>query len=283
MNTFIVAELGINHNGDMDVARQMILRAHAAGADAAKVQNYRAVECAPDKARMWTWTRADGQKVAEPLQDLLARYELKPGALAELTQYAGHAGIELFSTPSSLDGIKECVDCGHKRIKIGSSDIRYLDLISTASDTGLPCIISTGGAAYDEIVAAYEVFNAPDRLTLCVCTSDYPTALENCHVRRVAALQGLHYDWENCKSFDSAVGYSSHYPYWLDAFVAVSLGATYIEKHVTMDILGDGPDHIWSADLSSLGRAVREIRNIELALGSPDLVPRETAVNATNP
>ena len=142
---FIAAEIGINHNGDMELARRMIVAAAEAGADAVKFQNYRTEDFVSDRALLHRYTQG-GREVVESQYEMFKRCELAPGALRRLAEVARDCGIEFFSTPTSIDGIAELVNAGATLVKNGSDFLTQLDLVRAMAASGLPTVLSTGMA-----------------------------------------------------------------------------------------------------------------------------------------
>lgn len=268
----LAAEIGINHNGDMDLARQMIDEASDAGADAVKFQNYRTEDFLSDRSLTYTYVSC-GVEFTEPQYDLFKRCELTPGQLKELASYCHRRGVIFFSTPTNPDGVRIAIEAGAPLLKNGSDYLQNLGLLRAMAASGVPTAISTGMATLPEIeesVSAYHRAGGKN-LILVLCTSSYPTAPENVGLLRLPVLR---------ETFKCLVGFSDHTEGVLAATGAVALGACFVEKHFTTDRNLPGPDHRFSSDPEEFRALVSAIRQMEAALGSPDLVPQASEKEA---
>lgn len=241
--TFVIAEAGINHNGDVDRAHTLIDAAVAVGADAVKFQTFRADELGSPH---------------------LARYELPATAWPDLAAHAAQRRILFFSTPfdvESVDLLDPLVPC----FKIASGEIVNLPLLRHVASKGKPVILSTGMATLDEILAAEMALYTPgdsqinDGLIALHCVSAYPAPVTETNLRAMQSLVGLF--------GRSHVGLSDHSLSAVIPAAAVALGAVVIEKHLTLDTKLDGPDHAMSLDVPRFAEMVRNIREVESALG----------------
>jgi N,N'-diacetyllegionaminate synthase len=264
---FIAAEIGINHNGDMQLAHQMIDAAADAGADAVKFQNYRVEDFVSDRSLTYTY-ESGGKTIVESQWEMFKRCELDPRTLVELREHCDRRRLVFFSTPTGDDGVAELVRAGGALIKNGSDYLGNLQLIRTMARTGLPTVLSTGMATVADIDAAVRAFRGARgrELILLVCTSAYPTPAEQIHLRRIPTL---------ARVFGCPVGFSDHSEGVTAAVGAVALGACFVEKHFTLDRTLPGPDHRFSSDPNELRELVRAIRFVERALGSPELRPTD--------
>jgi len=262
---FVVAEVGINHNGDMDLAERMIDAAAAAGADAVKLQNYRTEDFVSDRSLTYEYV-AGGRRVVESQWEMFKRCELTAAALARLKARADKHGIVLFSTPTSLETLGDLLALGVPVLKNGSDFLGHLPLVRAMGATGLPTILSTGMATLGEIDEAVRTFRETgnDRLILLHCTSSYPTPPEDVHLRKIAAL---------ATAFDCAAGLSDHTLGIVAAVGAVALGACCVEKHFTLDRSLPGPDHAMSSDPEEFRALVAAIRGLEQSLGASRIGP----------
>jgi N-acetylneuraminate synthase/N,N'-diacetyllegionaminate synthase len=267
----IVAEVGINHNGDLATAKQMIRVAAECGVDAVKFQSFRAAEFVGGSQEV-TY-ESDGFAVQESMQAMFRRYELPYEALAELADCARQAGILFFSSPADIHALQILVELGVPGIKIGSDDLTNLPLLRAFAQAGLPLILSTGMAQLGEVEEAVETVRAAgnDDLVILHCVSLYPTPLEQVHLRRMETLR---------HAFDAPIGFSDHTEGVTAALGATALGACLIEKHFTLDTRQPGPDHHFSADPTTLRQLVAGVRGIEAALGRSvfALSPEEQAM-----
>lgn len=271
---FIAAEIGINHNGDMELARRMIVAAAEAGADAVKFQNYRTEDFVTDRTLLHRYTQA-GREVVESQYEMFKRCELAPGALVRLAQIARDCGLEFFSTPTSVDGIAELIAAGATLVKNGSDFLTQLGLVRAMAASGLATVLSTGMATVAEIDDAVNAFRAGGgkELVLLHCTSSYPTPAPQVHLRKIRTL---------AQRYGCPIGLSDHSLGVHAALGAVSLGAAFVEKHFTIDRELPGPDQRMSCDVSELRELVRGVRELEAMLGSDELgpTPSEAAARA---
>ena len=262
---YVIAEAGVNHECDMDVAMHMIDEAAANGADAIKFQTYRADTLTTRWApRYWDHPEQSGTQYAiyQNADDFWREdYE-------QLFAHADKVGIEWLTTPFDLEAVEWLGEMGMGAWKIASADLTNWPLIRAAAKHGKPMILSTGGATLDEARAAMDqvLDVGNDQIILLHCVLSYPTPDEEMNLRRIPRLQ---------REFPEAViGLSCHnIP---DECVtvptaAVALGAKVIEKHFTLDASRPGEDHYLSVDPEHLRRMVRNIRTVEAALGTEEI------------
>jgi N,N'-diacetyllegionaminate synthase len=264
----IVAEIGINHNGDMKVAHQAIDAAAAAGADAVKFQNYRTEDFLADRSLTYTYL-SRGQTITESQFDMFKRCELSTEQLAELKSHCDVLGLVFSSTPTGESGVQDLVHLGAPMIKNGSDLLTNLDLIRSFAYTGLPTVLSTGMATVAEIDDAVRAFRAAGGrdLILLHCTSSYPTPPQEVNLRRIPSMAAV---------FGCPVGFSDHSEGISAAIGAVTLGACFLEKHFTLDTGLPGPDHRFSANPAEFSQLVQAIRRVEGCLGSAEIGPTQS-------
>jgi N,N'-diacetyllegionaminate synthase len=261
----IVAEVGINHNGDMGLARESIAAAARAGADAVKFQNYRTEDFISDRALTISYT-SQGRRVTEPQYDLFKRCELSSAHLAMLKAECDRHGAMFISTPTSARGVQDLLEVGAPILKNGSDYLSHLPLIRRMGETGLPLLLSTGMATRADIDEAVAAFRATgnEQLVLLHCTSVYPTPPAEINLARMPALAA---------AYGCAVGFSDHTAGAAAASAAVAMGACVVEKHFTLDRALPGPDHHFSMDPAELAELVRAVRTLEQSLGSAEIAP----------
>jgi len=263
---FIIAEAGVNHNGSLELAKQLIDKAHWAGADAVKFQSFKAVSLMTESA-----PKADYQKrnTGEESQfEMIKRLELDYDSHIILKEYADKKGIEFMSTPFDHESIDLLSRIGVKRFKVGSGDLTNLPYLRHMASKSLPIILSTGMSDMEEIktvVSALKETGFPQNLiTILHATTEYPAPIDEVNLR---AMQSL------IKELGLEIGYSDHTQGIVIPIAAAALGAAVIEKHFTLDRNMDGPDHKASLEPQELKEMVGAIRKVELSLGDGVKVP----------
>lgn len=256
---FIIAEAGVNHNGDMETAKRLVDAAAAAEADAVKFQTFKAesLVCkqAPKAEYQMETTNAE-----ESQFDMLKKLELTPDMHRELIRYCQEKNIMFLSTPFDVDSLHYLVDCGLSIIKIPSGEITNYPLLREAAGSGRRIILSSGMSTMDEVREAVAVLreNGSADITVLHCNTEYPTPFCDVNLLAMRAIK---------EEIGVSVGYSDHTPGTEAAVAAAALGAEIIEKHFTLDRNMDGPDHKASLEPDELVRLVKEVRHIEEALG----------------
>ena len=265
---FIVAEAGINHNGDVGLAKLLIDAAAEAGADAVKFQNYSTEDFLSNRDLTFTYV-SQGHQITEAQYDAFKRCELSPDELAELKSHCDARGIVFQSTPSSPRGIKDLMAIGAPFLKSSSDCLTHLELIRAMGETGLPTAISTGMATGAEIEKAVEAFHETGNrnLVLLHCVSSYPTPENETNLARIPRL---------ARAFDCPIGFSDHTLGTLAAALSVALGACLIEKHCTLDHDLPGPDHWFSLSPGELAELVKAARSAQKMVGTSDLSPTKS-------
>jgi N-acetylneuraminate synthase/N,N'-diacetyllegionaminate synthase len=262
---FLVAEIGINHNGSLELAHQLIDAAADAGADAVKFQNYRTEDFVTDQTLTHEYWN-EGKSIIESQYEMFKRYELTDAALAEFAQHCCRRNILFFSTPTSKTGIDLLVRLGVTLLKNGSDYLVHLPLIRAMARTGLPTLLSTGMATLSEIDDAVRAYREADGqgLVLLHCTSSYPTPADDVHLRKIPALMA---------AFGCPIGFSDHTAGVVAALGAVTMGACCVEKHFTLDRDLPGPDHWFSSDPAEFKALVDSVRTLERNLGCSTIGP----------
>ena len=268
--TFIVAEIGINHNGDMGLANELINAAAEAGADSVKFQNYRTEDFVNDRSLTIEY-QSQGKKVKESQYDLFKRCELNRGKLAKLKEICDSAGVIFHSSPTSIEGIEDLKSVGCQILKNGSDYLTNLRLIRAMGETGLLTVLSTGMATLEEIEDAVQIYNSTGNknLILLHCTSSYPTDAGEVNLSRIKSLS---------KKFDIHTGFSDHSKGVIAAVGASLLGARWIEKHFTLDHSLSGPDHWFSMNPIELKELVLSIRYAEKIMGDSKIAPTSSEI-----
>ena len=274
MNVLIIAEAGVNHNGDLGLAKQLIDVAAEAGADFVKFQTFNANSLVTHTAKKadYQTKNTDGN---ESQHEMLRRLELTPAMHIELIAHCALRNIGFLSTGFDIESVELLVSLGQNLFKIPSGEITNLPYLRHIGRLGKPVILSTGMASLGEIESAIDVLGQAGTprsiLTVLHCTTEYPTPMAEVNLR---VMQSIH------NAFGVEVGYSDHTPGIEVAITAVALGATVIEKHFTLDRNLPGPDHKASLEPHELKAMVTAIRNIEIALG--DGIKRLTPSEAKN-
>lgn len=264
----LIAEAGVNHNGDERLAHRLIDAAAAAGADAVKFQTFLTEELVSRRAR-----RAEHhvRNVKDEVShfDLIKRLELPFEAFRRLKKHAEASRLLFISTPYDLAAAKYLVSIGVKAMKIASGEVTNAPLVDYIASSGLPTILSTGMNDRRTIHAAVKALSARCPLAVLKCTSNYPVDYANVNLRGIHTLM---------KDFPKPViGFSDHTMGTDVACAAVALGAKIIEKHFTLDRTLWGPDQKASLDPKGFAALVAAVRNVEESLGSAELtvVPTE--------
>ena len=274
MATLIIAEAGVNHNGDMQLANQLIDAAAEAGADVVKFQTFQADQLATNKASKASYQQQSTDKT-ENQQAMLKRLELTFDQHQQLISHCRNSDIEFLSTAFDDPSIDLLNKLNLKRFKIPSGEITNLPYLRRLGGLGKPLILSTGMANLGEIEAALAVLETAGtnraQITVLHCTTEYPAPMAEVNLRAMQIIG---------QAFGVAVGYSDHTAGIEVPIAAVALGATVIEKHLTLDQNLPGPDHKASLEPKEFAAMVRAIRNIELSLG--DGIKRATASEAAN-
>ena len=274
MKTLIIAEAGVNHNGDLGLAKQLIDAAAAAGADLVKFQTFNASRLVTRTARKadYQTQNTDGK---ESQHDMLRRLELTENMHHELISHCAVRNIGFFSTGFDIESIGLLLSLGQDLFKIPSGEITNLPYLRHIGQLGNCVILSTGMATLGDIEAAIDVLEQAGtpraNITVLHCTTEYPTPMAEVNLRAMQSIQ---------TAYSVAVGYSDHTQGIEVAIAAVAMGATVIEKHFTLDRTLPGPDHQASLEPAELKAMVTAIRNIEVALG--DGIKRLTPSEARN-
>jgi N,N'-diacetyllegionaminate synthase len=270
----IIAEAGVNHNGDIALAKQLIDAAADAGVDLVKFQTFNADRLVTRGAKKADYqVNATGD--AQSQHAMLRRLELNAAMHEELIAHCAARSIEFFSTGFDIESIDLLLSLGQDHFKIPSGEVTNLPYLRHIGQLGKAVIVSTGMATLGDIEAALEVLEqagtARTQITVLHCTTEYPTPMSEVNLRAMQSIQA---------AFGVAVGYSDHTAGIEVAIAAVAMGARVIEKHFTLDRNLPGPDHRASLEPDELKAMVRAIRNIEVALG--DGIKRLTPSEARN-
>ena len=271
MRTLIIAEAGVNHNGDIEIAKKLIDVAAEAGADLVKFQTFSGDRLATSIAKQAEYQIQNTEEII-PQRTMLQKLELDENMHEVLIQHCEDRGIGFFSTGFDIESVNLLIKLGQKRFKIPSGEITNLPLLRHIGKQKKQVILSTGMATFVEIenaIEALEHAGTPrDSITVLHCTTSYPAPLVDVNLK---AMQKIG------EKFNVAVGYSDHTTGLETAIAAVALGAKVIEKHFTLDRKLPGPDHKASLEPEELKQMISFIRNIEILLGDGEkkLMPSE--------
>ena len=263
----IIAEAGVNHNGDINIAKKLVMKAKQSGADIVKFQTF-----APHKLASKHAVMAEYQKenlgIEESQEQMLNKLTLKREEYVELAKYCRELGIKFLSTPFDTDSIKFLKDL-QKIWKIPSGEITNYPYLVEIAKMGEEIILSTGMCSLQEVDEALKVLkeNGAGRITVLHCTTNYPTPMRDVNLKAMLTLK---------EYYNIPVGYSDHTKGIEVSIAAVAMGAEVIEKHFTLDRNMPGPDHRASLEPDELKAMVDAIRNIEQALGDGNKIPAES-------
>ena len=272
---FIAAEIGINHNGDLDLAKQTIDAAKYAGVDAVKFQYFHTEDFLLDKELTHEY-ESQGEVISEAQYEMFKRCELNLQQLTQIKSHCDTLGILFFCTPTNIQGVHDLQELQSPLLKNGSDFLGHLDLIAEMAKTNIPTILSLGMATLDEIHDAVNTFEQAGGkdLILLHCVSVYPCPAEALNLSRIRTL---------IQTFKHhPIGFSDHSKGTQASVGAVALGACFLEKHFTLDKNLSGPDHSFSADPEEMKQLVDDIRSIESSLGSSEIAPAHQEEYARN-
>lgn len=294
-NVYVIAEAGVNHNGELELARRLVDCAAKAGADAVKFQTFDAKKLATSAAPKANYQQRTTD-AAESQLEMLRKLELPRKWHWELRERARARGIEFLSTAFDAGSLAFLEELDMPFYKVPSGELTNGPLLWQFARQGRPLVVSTGMATMSEVEQALAViahaFNAEvepadiadawrgwsdpvwraslqGRVTLLHCTSQYPTPMQECNLRAMDTL----------RAFGLPVGYSDHTEGILIPVAAVARGATFIEKHFTLDRAMPGPDHKASLEPAELTQMIRQIRDLQLALGDGAKCPQPSEWN----
>ncbi|EKI6196260.1 N-acetylneuraminate synthase family protein, partial [Salmonella enterica] len=263
---YIVAEIGCNHNGDFQLAQEMVKEAKKAGVDAVKFQTFKA-----DKLISKYAPKAEYQiKVTgneESQLEMTRKLELPYDEFINLEEYAKQLGLDVFSTPFDFDSIDFLASRNQKVWKIPSGELLnlpYLEKIAQLPIADKKIVLSTGMATIEEIKLSLKVFSdngiSPENITILHCNTEYPTPFEDVNLNTICGFKKIFEQYN--------IGFSDHSPGYFAGIASVPYGITFIEKHFTLDKNLEGPDHKASVTPDELKLLCEGIRAVEVSLGS---------------
>lgn len=258
--TLIIAEAGVNHNGSLDLALQLVDAAKSSGADAVKFQTFRADLLATRSAHKAAYQERTTAKEESQLQ-MLRRLELDEDAHRRLIKHCDEIGIQFLSSPFDKKSADLLASMNLPIFKVPSGEITNIPFLEHIARKGKPIILSTGMSTLGEVEEAVRVLqeSGAAKLTLLHCVTEYPAPYDEVNLRAMLTLR---------QAFGLPTGYSDHTPGIEIAIAAVALGSEVIEKHFTLDRSLPGPDHMASLEPTELQQMVAAIRHVEDALGT---------------
>ncbi|MHA3787247.1 N-acetylneuraminate synthase [Flavobacterium hauense] len=261
IHTIIIAEAGVNHNGDLNMAKQLIDAAVIAGVDYIKFQSFVAEKLVSPNAKKAEYQSKNIGDGDDSQFNMLKKLELSHENHLELMQYCKERGINFFSTAFDVDGLHYLNGLGLPLFKVPSGEVTNYPYLRTVASFGKPVILSTGMCAESDIKQATDVLLehglTRDKISVLHCNTEYPTPMGDVNLKAMLSIKEM---------FNVEIGYSDHTLGIEVPIAAVALGAKIIEKHFTLDRTLPGPDHIASLEPDELTAMVKAIRNIELAI-----------------
>lgn len=255
-SVYIIAEIGVNHNGSLEIAKKSIYQAKISGADAVKFQTFKTEKLTSKNAEMAAYQKANTGKTQTQFE-MLKALELKNSDFIYLRKYCEELNIEFLSTPFDEESASFLKEIGVNAFKIGSGDLTNIPFLRKIDLYGLPVLLSTGMSNLDEVNEAVKCFNYSP-LTVLHCTSNYPAQPEDINLLALNSLKN---------ELNLEVGYSDHSLGYDVAICAVAMGARVLEKHFTLDNNLEGPDHKSSLNPQDFKLFVDRIRNCEIFMG----------------
>jgi N,N'-diacetyllegionaminate synthase len=259
-HTLIIAEAGVNHNGDLTKAKALIDAAVDAGVDLVKFQTFRAEDLVSKEAKQASYQKRNMNSKEDSQFQMLKQLELSHEDHEELIGYCNEKGIEFFSTAFDVKGLEYLNSLGFGRFKIPSGEITNYPYLMKLAEIGKPVILSTGMANLEEIREAMQLLETgiqKEDIIVLHCNTEYPTPMQDVNLKAMNTIGRV---------LNVKFGYSDHTLGIEVPIAAVALGATVIEKHFTLDRNLPGPDHRASLEPSELKAMVSVIRNIEMAI-----------------
>lgn len=261
--TYIIAEIGSNFNGDLEIAKKSIDAAVDCGANAVKFQTFKADEFVADKNLTYTYQTLTGEMVTETQYEMFKKLELPDEWHFELNQYANSKNVDFLSSAADRNAVDLLIELKVPIIKLASEDLINIALIEYVASKRYPTMLSTGMADEYEIDNALDIFekNGSNDVIILHCVSQYPTPVKDASLARISAL----------KKYNIPVGYSDHTEGWLAPMLSIAYGTCVIEKHFTLDKKLPGPDHKMAADPREFKKLVEMVRLAELIHGNETL------------
>lgn len=255
-STFIIAEIGVNHNGSVDLAKKMIKSASECGVDAVKFQTFVSEDLVTENAKTAKYQEENTNNDSQI--EMLKKLELSFEDFYELKMHAEECGVIFLSSPFDFKSVDLLEKLNVPMYKLGSGELTNFELIDYVLKTNKPLILSTGMATLEEIKETYDYIDNKNNLVILHCITGYPTSFEEANLNFIKTLQN---------ELDVPIGFSDHSPGIELPIAAVALGACVVEKHFTLDKTLEGPDHKASLNPVEFKSMVSAIRNVEVAMG----------------
>ncbi len=270
-SVYVIAEAGVNHNGDVKLAEKMVKVAAESGADAIKFQAYR-TELLASKGTPLAAYQKSRVRSERTQRTMLKKLELSRDDFSRLQEACEKAKVEFLASPFDLPSLDMLRELGVRAVKVASPELTDTPLLAGVAKLKLPALVSTGAATMKEVKEALGVLQSGRlrNIALFHCVTAYPAPYEDANLRAIAAMEA---------KFGLPVGYSDHSPGIHVGVAAVAAGARLLEKHFTLDRKMSGPDQALSLEPSELHSFVSAVRQIEKALGSGVKEPRECELN----
>lgn len=261
-NLTIIGEIGVNHNGNINIAKKIIKNLKNSDLDLIKIQTYKTDNLIQKNTKLANYQK-ENIKTYSNQYDLLKKYELKFSEIEYLKEFIEKQNKNFLSSVFDVESLKFIYDLGCKIIKIPSSEMNNLQLLSLAAKMKLSLIISTGMANLKEIKNIYRFLRSQNlsdkKISFLHCVSDYPTNINDLNLKFITNLRN--------KFPNNIIGFSDHSLSEHSSMIAITQGAQIIEKHLTLDRFMDGPDHKASLEIKNLDKFILNIRNVSLMLG----------------
>lgn len=255
-STLIIAEIGVNHNGSVEIAKKMIKSASECGVDAVKFQTFITENLVTENAKTATYQEENTNENSQ--FEMLKKLELSFEDFKELKEYALKHNVMFISSPFDIESVDLLEKLDVPLYKLGSGELTNFELIDYVQKTDKPMIISSGMASLEEIKETYDFIDNKENLMILHCITGYPTSFEEANLNFIKTLQA---------EFDVPIGFSDHSPGIELPIAAVALGACVVEKHFTLDKTLEGPDHKASLNPAEFKAMVEAIRHVEVAMG----------------
>lgn len=274
MSVYIIAEAGVNHNGDINLAKKLVDMAKDCGADAIKFQTFKAEESTGVCAEKALYQK-ENDKTEESQLEMIKKLELPFDDFEKIQNYCNEKNITFVSTPDGIESLNYLIYLDVPFIKVGSTEVTNFKFLKEIGKKNKPIILSTGMSTLGEIEKALEVIYSTGNknVKLMHCTSDYPTAVEDVNLRAMITMKN---------AFKIPVGLSDHTLGFEAAVASTTLGSKFVEKHITLDRNMKGPDHKASMPPQEFKEYVEHIRNTEKLLGNGIKRPTEKEKNIMN-